>query len=250
MALYISVVNHNHDHMICANPTLMKLATDHTVIIKSNTLASKKLKDYCLSSSIHLIQGENKRGFGSNNNEVFLYAEQNLNMTLSDHFLVLNPDVEIKTSTINLLLEQIITEESPISTINLFKNREMTKYDNSIRYFPNLLNPIKSLLGVNRTDYYDKSKIKSPIVIDWAAGSFLLFQCDIFKRLNGFDEKYFMYFEDVDICRRAKETDVSVTYYPMFHAIHLAQHSNRNVFSTTFYHYLKSTVIYFTKLRY
>lgn len=245
MALFISVINHNHDDMICDNPTLRNLAKEHTVIIKSNTVASQRLKDYCTSSLIHLIQGQQKKGFGANNNEVFHYADHTLHMAENDHFLVLNPDVEVDNCTINKLLKQSITDECAISTINLFRNREMTEFDNSIRHFPSLLNPIKSLFGIKRNDQYDKREIVEAKVIDWAAGSFLLFRYDVFKGLQGFDEKYFMYFEDVDICKRANESNQLVTYYPQFKGLHLAQFSNRKLFSKESFYYIQSTITYF-----
>lgn len=234
-----------HDNMICSSSTLKSFAKEHTVIIKSNTTATEVLKEYCLDSNIILIQGVDTKGFAENNNETFHYAEQELGMKENDHFLVLNPDVEIISTVINELLNQVTKNAVPISTINLFKNRQMTEFDNSIRKFPSLANPIKSILGIKRTDYYDKSEITSPIKIDWAAGSFLLFQYKTFKQLQGFDEKYFMYFEDVDICRRAKEANINIIYYPQFKGLHLARHSNRNLFSKTFLYYIKSTITYF-----
>lgn len=245
MTLFISVINHNHDDMICDNPTLRNLAKEHTVIIKSNTLASQRLTEYCSSSLIHLIQGQKTKGFGANNNEVFHYAELKLSMTENDHFLVLNPDVEVDNSTINKLLVQSTADKCAISTINLFRNREMTEYDNSIRHFPSLLNPIKSIFGFKRNDQYDKRKIVTAKTIDWAAGSFLLFQYKIFKKLQGFDEKYFMYFEDVDICKRASKSNDLVTYYPQFKGLHLAQFSNRKLFSKESLYYIQSTITYF-----
>ncbi|WP_135455707.1 glycosyltransferase family 2 protein [Vibrio echinoideorum] len=247
MALFISVVNHSHDDIICANPTLKKLAKEHSIVLKSNTIATYKLKQYCQSSGITLIQGDNKKGFGANNNEVFNYLINKKEMKNKDYFLILNPDIEVNNSTINSLISKVAIERKPISTINLFTDREMTKFDNSIRHFPSLLNPIKSILNIKRDDQYDKSQIFSPVNIDWAAGSFLLFKCEVFKKLQGFDEKYFMYFEDVDICKRAKNEGDLVTYYPELKGVHLAQHSNRKLLSKEFLYYLKSTLIYFIR---
>jgi len=247
MTLYISVVNHNHDKMICENPTLRELASEHKVILKSNTPSTEELKEYCKKADIILLQGSDKKGFGANNNEVFKYAETTLNMSNNDHFLVLNPDVEVTNENINLLLSQVAKDNTKISTINLFKNKEMTEYDNSIRQFPTLMNPIKTLAGIKRTDHYNKSIIYKPTVIDWAAGSFLLFKFEVYKELSGFDEQYFMYFEDVDICRRSFNKGDFIIYYPHYKAIHTAQMTNRKILSVNFLHYLFSTVKYFIK---
>lgn len=205
MNLFISVVNHAHDEMIVTNPTLALLAKQYKVVVKSNTVASEALSNYCLEHEIMLIHGDTKKGFGANNNEVFLYTMREFKPAERDYFLVLNPDVEIDTSSLSQLIEQAEEYQADISAINLFTDRSLSMYDNSIRRYPKLLSPFKSLLGIKRNDVYDKSQIKQPMKIEWAAGSFLLFKVSCFKKLGGFDEKYFMYFEDADICTRAKK---------------------------------------------
>ncbi|MFC5078834.1 Rhamnosyltransferase WbbL [Vibrio thalassae] len=245
MTLFISVVNHNHDNMIINNSTLQSLASEYTVIIKSNTKPSKELTGYCKSFGILLIEGVVRKGFGENNNEVFDYVVRNFGLQSTDYFLVLNPDIEITLSTVKNLMFKVIKDNTLISTINLYKDRNFKQHDYSIRYFPSLLNPLKSLLKIKRSDFYDKSQVFSPTIVDWAAGSFLLFRNDLYKNLNGFDEKYFMYFEDVDICRRAKELNINVVYYPQFKAVHFAQHSNKSLFSKEQFYYIRSTYRYF-----
>ncbi|CCN70296.1 glycosyltransferase [Vibrio nigripulchritudo] len=242
MALFISVINHNHDDMICANPTLSKLSAQHAVIIKSNSIATEKLKNYCDTSKITLIQGDTAKGFGANNNEVFEYLQHTIQP--DDYFLVLNPDVEITNNSINDLLAQVKRYNSDISTINLFKDEHYTIHDNSIRKYPKLLGPLRSLAGLKRHDVFDKSLVTSPTKIDWAAGSFLLFKAACFETLKGFDEKFFMYFEDADICTRANKNGFNVCYFPDIKAIHYASHQNRNVFSKHFYWYCVSTLLY------
>lgn len=244
MALFISVVNHNHDEMISANDTLKNLAQKHTVIIKSNTEAKTCLQQYCQKSGIHLIQGSSFKGFGANNNEVFKVAKASFNMCNEDYFLVLNPDIEISLESISSLLTELQHTPADISAINLFRDKAMTEYDNSIRHYPKLLNPFKTLLGLPRKDIYNKELIKKPTNIDWAAGSFLLFKALAYEKLNGFDEKYFMYFEDADICTRANIKGYKVMYFPKIKAVHFASHQNRKLFSKHFIWYLSSQFRY------
>lgn len=247
MALYISVVNHNHDYMIASSLTLAELAKEHCVIVKSNTPATKQLSEYCLQNQINLIQGTHRKGFAANNNEVFQYSCSKLGMQAGDYFLVLNPDVEVTLTTVNQLLKDVLCDSVPIAAINLFLDNDFTQYDNSVRRFPTILNPLKSLIGIKRTDNYDKSKIREPKAIDWAAGSFLLFKKNVYSSLKGFDERYYMYYEDVDLCKRANEKGYDVVYYPKYKAIHRAQHANRRVLSRQFFHYVRSIVIYFIR---
>lgn len=244
MTLFISVVNHNHDDMIVANPTLASLAQHFKVIIKSNTPASNALESYCSSHKITLIQGLTVKGFGANNNEVFQYATNNFYIKEKDYFLILNPDVEVSSNSINHLLEKAKEYKADISAINLFTDRTLSSYDHSIRKYPKLLSPLRSLAGIKRNDIYKKSKINKPIKIEWAAGSFLLFNASSFKQLEGFDEKYFMYFEDADICTRAGKNGFDVYYFPDIKAIHFASHQNRKLFSKHFLWYWKSSIRY------
>lgn len=247
MALFISVVNHNHDEMISENDTLKNLAQKYTVIIKSNTEAKACLKQYCQKAGIHLIQGNEFKGFGANNNEVYRYAQTRLGMNDNDFFLVLNPDVEITLESMERLILDATSLSTDIAAINLYRDKNFSLYDNSIRHYPKLLAPIKSLLGIKRRDIYDKSVIDKPIRIEWAAGSFLLFKSSCYHSLDGFDERYFMYFEDADICTRANKNGFNVFYIPNIKALHYASHKNRSVFSKHFIWYWCSSFCYHLK---
>lgn len=50
--------------------------------------------------------------------------------------------------------------------------------------------------------------------VDWMQGSALFMRGDVWKKLGGFDDRFFMYFEDIDLCRRTKELGYGVVYYP------------------------------------
>lgn len=244
MKLYISVINHGHDELITSRDTLAALAKDYTVVIRSNTTPTNVITQYSTEAGIHLIHDGSPKGFASNNNAVFDYCQCKLGMTDKDYFLVLNPDVDITTDSMQKLLNLSSERNSDISAINLFRDAALTVYDNSIRHYPKLFAPLMSLLGIKRTDMYNKNSISEPIEIDWAAGSFLLFKADSFRKLGGFNEKYFMYFEDADLCTRANKKGLKVTYFPSIKAVHLASHQNRKLLSKHFVWYVKSSLKY------
>ncbi|SJN57305.1 Rhamnosyltransferase WbbL [Vibrio ruber DSM 16370] len=244
MALFISVVNHNHDTLICEHGTLKNLAKKYNVILKSNTIPSKKLIKHCQENNIHLITNHQYKGFGTNNNDIFIYASSQLKMNSDDYFLVLNPDLIIDEVAISKLLILADHFNADISAINLYKDITKKEYDYSIRHYHSLFSTLKSLLGFKRNDFYDKKHIKKPIPIEWAAGSFLLFKFDCYYELKGFDEEYFMYFEDADICKRANDKGFRIIYFPQIEAIHLAAHDNRKLFSKHFKWYLLSMLKY------
>ncbi|MGH8765371.1 MAG: glycosyltransferase, partial [Burkholderiales bacterium] len=72
--------------------------------------------------------------------------------------------------------------------------------------------------------------------VDWVAGMFMLFRSDAFRAAGGFDESYFMYYEDVDICRRIGAAGRSVTYNPAAEVIHAAQRASRRKPRLALYH--------------
>lgn len=66
----------------------------------------------------------------------------------------------------------------------------------------------------------DDFECKNEGEVDWLLGSFLFCRGDVLKKLGGFDERFFMYFEDTDLCLRFKEAGYKVVYYPKVEIIH------------------------------
>ncbi|UXI00539.1 glycosyltransferase [Photobacterium sp. TY1-4] len=242
--LFISIVSHNNDDLIIANHALCQIASEHQVVIKSNTPATAALKKHCINYNIVLIDKDHGLGFGENNNYVFKYCRNHLNMNLRDLFLVHNPDLVIEKSALNQYVETSQHYPTSISAINLYKDSAFTTSDDSIKTFPRLLTPILARIKNQRADTYNKREINTHTVIDWAAGSCLLIPVTLYEKLNGFDERYFMYFEDVDLARRCKKNGYSVVYLPEIKAIHYASYKNRKILSKNFLWYLRSFLRY------
>ncbi len=241
MAIFISIVSHGHEHLIEELQCISSLSKEFIIVIKSNT-PNEDFRYLDNRGNIFWIDSLYKKGFGENNNIVFNYCYENLAMQDDDYFIVLNPDVVINNSNIKELVSQMKRENVSIAAINLYKNKEKNIYDNSIRKFPDLISFIRSFVGLRNNMTIDKNNCKVKCAVDWAAGSFLAFKCEHYRKLSGFDEGYFMYCEDVDICYRSKKKGNSVVYYPNITALHLAQHANRKLFSKHFIWHVKSVV--------
>jgi GT2 family glycosyltransferase len=80
------------------------------------------------------------------------------------------------------------------------------------------------------TDYlmrnFDHQEVRD---VDWVSGAAMAMRKTTFERLGGFDEAYFMYFEDVDLCRRAAQAGLRVCYFPEAQVEHLIGASSRKV---------------------
>jgi GT2 family glycosyltransferase len=65
------------------------------------------------------------------------------------------------------------------------------------------------------------------IGVDWVAGMFMLFRAEAFQSIGGFDERYVLYYEDVDLCRRLHAAGRRVLYEPRSEVIHEARRGSR-----------------------
>ena len=66
------------------------------------------------------------------------------------------------------------------------------------------------------------------VVVDWLSGACMLARKDALEKVNGFDERYFLYWEDADLCRRLRGAGYHVRYLPGATAIHLVAHSSQS----------------------
>lgn len=241
--IFISVISHNHLDVIRQLNCLPVLAECFEVVIKSNIPEQNKLiEEYCRKFNIHHLNDNYYQGFGKNNNDVYKYCLDFLEMKDDDVFIVLNPDVQIDLDMVELLLTTMNYDNNKIVAINLYKDTDFKYFDNSIRTFPRFIDFLNSFIsGVNNT-CLDKNSIVNPTKVDWAAGSFIAFKSSHYRFLNGFNEDYFMYCEDIDICYRSNLLGEPVIYYPFIKAYHAACHYNRKILSKHFYWHVKSII--------
>lgn len=96
--------------------------------------------------------------------------------------------------------------------------------------FYSLFNLFIMLLGLERLGFLRSSPNKIQKV-DWVSGACMMFGRDIFERLSGFDEKLFMYMEDMEICFRAQQLGFSTYFYPKLRLKHKSLGSSNRTFA-------------------
>jgi N-acetylglucosaminyl-diphospho-decaprenol L-rhamnosyltransferase len=69
--------------------------------------------------------------------------------------------------------------------------------------------------------------------VDWVPGAFALVRHELFDRLGGFDERFFLYYEEVDLCRRIRAAGLRVQYWPELRVHHIGGVSARTVAGAT-----------------
>jgi GT2 family glycosyltransferase len=126
----------------------------------------------------------------------------------------------------------------------------------SCRHFPNLgtgffrNTPLGRLFPTNRftRDYlmrdWDHASVRD---VDWVSGAALLIRRDALERTGGFDESFYMYCEDVDLCYRVHEAGWRVVYYPGAQIRHIIGRSSDRVPTRMTYHFHESMYRFYRK---
>ena len=138
--------------------------------------------------AVRIVNSEVK-GFGANHNAAFKHCT-------TPYFCVANPDIRLPADPFPPLVESL--EHAAVAG-PLVRSPD-GKVEDSARRFPTAGSLLKKLLVEKRRPDYAVGA--GPQRVDWVAGMFMLFRREAFEAVGGFDEAYFLYYEDVDICRR------------------------------------------------
>lgn len=242
MRIYVSIVSHGHGEMISNNFDFSRVSSidDVFIVIKDNA-HEVALRDHCQNVGFYYVTTLGSMGFGENNNFVFDYCQKLLSMSPDDYFLLINPDVKISFDEFNRLLSILKMRPFQLFTVDLYRDDCFKEPEGSLRFFPSIASVLNLLVGRQVCKGYDKNKLGNFTKVDWASGAFLGFKSFFYKNLNGFDTKFFMYYEDVDICFRAKrDFNQGVCFLKDIKAVHEGAYQNRNVFSKHFRWYISS----------
>lgn len=218
----VSIVSHGHCSMV--RMLLSQLASLNScvghVIITHNIDTELELDIDLYPFLITTIKNPIPLGFGANHNQAFKISDK-------PYFCVLNPDVSLYSEPFNDLL--LVFGESSIGAVAPIVFNKNGIIEDSFRNFPTPISLIKKLL-FRLKDEYTESINNEIIFPDWCAGMFILFKKEVYKDLNGFDESYFLYYEDIDICLRIWSSGKKVAVVSSVSITHLAQRdSHKNL---------------------
>jgi hypothetical protein len=164
---------------------------------------------------IEIIRNLTPIGFGANHNQAFKQA-------VGQYFCVINPDIRFGSNPFPMLLAALKNATVGVAAPQVVGS--LGKIEDSVRRFPTPLIILSKIMGQrNRPDYSLTTHSVEP---DWVGGMFMLFPRQVFEQLHGFDERYFLYYEDVDLCGRLRLADYKVVVCPDSQVVHHAQRSS------------------------
>lgn len=250
--MVISIVTYNSKHIFDVLDNLKKEIGNEPnirVAVFDNNSSNEfrnKLKQYSDFANITFYHENNGFGFGHNYN--LLNADEK-------YFLIFNPDIIVTKENLNnmvtvmendesiaLLVPKVLNEDG---TIQHLMRRRVTVFDYALRFIP--FDFVKKLFAKRLATYECRDIPQDRLVdINMGSGCFMLIRGDIYKEINGFDERYFMYFEDTDLCLMLKKRNRRVVYTPFSFVVHFYErgsHKNWKLFKI----FVKSMVKFFNK---
>ncbi len=152
-----------------------------------------------------------------------------------DWVLVLNPDIVVCPGFVDLLsgaardLREDASLGAPVGVVGFHLHNRDGSWQLSTGQFPSLPRLLTGLLRPRRTRKYFVPTPGQRQCVPWVTGSCLLIRRQCLHDLGGFDESYFLYYEDVDLCRRAIDAGYAVCYEPHVQASHMEPLQNRQL---------------------
>lgn len=171
------------------------------------------------------IQNDRPAGFAANHNQAFQYCKL-------PFFCPVNPDVRLSTNPFPPLLDAMRSTRAAICAPSVYNSAG--ELEDNFRTFPTFRSLCAKALGLSDGRYpINNQALFYP---DWVAGMFMLIEQTAFHQLGGFDSRYFLYYEDVDICARAWQAGMTVLACPRVGVIHDAQRASRRHFNHLLWH--------------
>jgi N-acetylglucosaminyl-diphospho-decaprenol L-rhamnosyltransferase len=233
-----SIVNSDH----------IKFSLDSVIVVDNNSTDKSLDGIEDLNLPLNLIKNIENKGFG-------FACNQGSAISQSDYILFLNPDTRLDQNALDRSIDFI---ESPshqkvgIVGIQLVDNQG--KIQKSCARFPTPINFWCSIVGLDKVI---KNKFTSYLMTEWnhqntqqvdhVMGAFYLIRRDIFQLLNGFDESFFVYFEDLDFSYRLSRLGWSSYYLTEVRSFHKGGGTSESIKSTRVFYALRSRILYVYK---
>lgn len=190
--------------------------------------------------------GKRNAGFGQGHN-------YNGQLSKEKYFLICNPDILITKKNFELLFSYLKQHRNIVvapkvlnvdGTPQYLFRRRLTVFDYFLRFLPNEL--VKGPLKKRLINYECRNLSEDTQEVSFSSGCFLFLRNEDFYEVDGFDPRYFMYFEDNDLCQKLRLANKKIIYLPQAEITHFygkEAHRSKKLFLI----FLKSMKQYFNK---
>lgn len=194
--IHLSVVSHGQGQIVGHLLDDLKRVSETDDIVVTLTLNIEEVLPFdpeAFPFPVRVVKNSIPKGFGANHNAAFYKFQED-----SAYFCVVNPDIRVHERVFENLLG-CIEQEGKSGVVAPLVRNSLGEVEDSARSLPTPWIILAKAFGLERV-------VSPPVAecgtVDWVAGMFMLFPKDVYVRLGGFDSRYFLYYEDVDLCCR------------------------------------------------
>ncbi len=202
------------------------------------------------SPHVRLVRNEENVGFAR-------AVNQGLAATSGSLVLIMNPDCRLVAGAFALLRRELEQSDSYAISGPRILNPDGS-VQGSARGDPDMftglfgrttfLRRLLPDLAVSKRNVIGGDAVRNEhgsLTVDWLSGACILARREALRSVNGFDERYFLYWEDADLCRRLRALDCQVRYVPRATAIHRVGQSSRSVRASAIRAFHESAYLYY-----
>lgn len=213
----VSVVSHGQRELVDALlADLARCPEVARVVLTHNIPEPAFVVPESLAGRVDVLFNATPKGFGANHNAALLAAR-------SDYVCILNPDIRFTQSPFPALLDCLRATAASLVAPRVLS--PVGAMEDSARYFPTPGRLVrKALWGAEGRFPLNES---APCEPDWVAGMCMVLRAEAFQACGGFDEGYFLYYEDVDLCARLRASGHALAWCPKAAVIHDARRASR-----------------------
>lgn len=220
------------------------LITDHEIIVVDNG-SSDGSPEMVKSQfpKVKLVENRENVGFARAASQGFSYVQ-------GKYILLLNPDTEVKEGALEKLVA-FFKNEPKAGVIGARLLDPDGTVQASVYHLPTIGGAIREY-WLGQKGAYEKyaPKGEKPVEVEAVTGAAMLFSQKTIEKIGFLDKGYFMYFEDLDYCRRARRAGLKVYYLPEAEIIHHHGKSAAKVGSKAYQYLTQSSKIYNGLLKY
>lgn len=245
----IIIVNYNllSEILACINSAVSNLQLGDFELIIVDNASTETGFDYLMEKYseygyIRFIKLSENRGFGAGNNAGARVAK-------GDFLFFLNPDALIKENILPRIYEMFVTSKD-IGAVGPRIVDQKNRLQVSIGSFPTILKELLEVFMLRlpfERWWFDRKQKQTLTKVDWVTGAALVIPKKVYNEVGGFDEQFFLYNEEVDLCLRIRRKGYHVIYNNELTVTHIGSvGSRKNYYSFTINSY-KSKLLYIKK---
>lgn len=249
--LDIILVNWNSGSQLC--DAVSSICADHSGAVSdvfvvdnnSSDNSMEMIKPFIdrLGCHLHIVYNEENKGFGA-------ACNQGADLGNSEYLLFLNPDAALFVDTLTKAL--VFMQDPENATVGICGVQLLDQsghISKSCARFPSALGSVAHAVGLDRffprlghfMAEWDHAQTRE---VDQVIGAFFLVQRAVFEALGGFDERFFVYFEEVDFSRRASNAGWRSVYLANAQAFHTGGGTSNQVKARRLFYSLRSRLLY------